>query len=138
MLQVSSLSSAAYGLRQVFIEHIDDLDDISHIRIGHPGETIKELEKLEQNSLNLFFYDVKYDGYPSDGLSENPFYVRLRCLITAIGNTTSEPEGSDTDVVRDVSKGENELRLIGEVMRVLHERPLLSVTDDEDNEIAQL
>jgi hypothetical protein len=138
MLPTSSLSSAAYGLRQVFIAHIDELDSVANIRIGHPAETIKELEAIGENCLNLFFYNVNYDGYPSDGLSENPFYVRLRCLITAVGQQTTEPEEPGSTTERNVSKGENELRLIGEVMRVLHQRPLLSVTDSNDNEIAQL
>lgn len=138
MLPASSLSRAAYGLRVLFLQQIDDLNDINHIRIGHPADTIQDLESFEVNCLNLFFYDVNYDGYPADGSSDNPFYVRLYCLITAVGFKSSEPEEPGSTNDRDVSKGENELRLIGEVMRVLHEKPLLSVGDTDGNEIAQL
>jgi hypothetical protein len=138
MLPVSSLSTAAYGLRDLLIQQIDELADVTHVRIGHPGDTIKELEDNDQNSLNLFFYDVNYDGYPVDGSSDNPFYLRLHCLITAVGHKTSEPESPVSSNPRDVSKGENELRLIGEVMRTLHEQPLLALSDVDGNQIASL
>ena len=138
MLPVSSLSSAAYGLRDLLIRQIDELDDVTHIRIGHPGDNIKDLEDSDQNCLNLFFYDVNYDGYPADGSSDNPLFVRLHCLITAVGNKTSEPESPGSPNSRDVSRGENELRLIGEVMRTLHEQPLLAVSDVDGNPVASL
>jgi len=135
MLPASSLSKAAYGLRNLLLDNIDEFDNIENIMIGHPGDTIKELEDLDENALNLFFYDLNYDGFPTDVTSDNPFYVRLNCLITAVGYESSEPEGAGT---RDVSKGENELRLIGEVMRILHENPVLTITDSNDEEIALL
>jgi len=135
MLPASSLSKAAYGLRNLLLDNIDEFDNIENIMIGHPGDTIKDLEALEENALNLFFYDLNYDGFPVDVTYDNPFYVRLNCLVTAIGYESSEPEGMGT---RDVSKGENELRLIGEVMRILHEHPVLAVEDNNENEIAQL
>jgi hypothetical protein len=81
----------------------------------------------DKNQLNLFFYNVSYDGYPADGSSEDPFYVRLYCLITAVGAKNGSP-----------SAGENDLRLIGEVMRVLHQQPVISVDDGTNDEIAQL
>ncbi|MCP4494548.1 MAG: DUF4255 domain-containing protein [Gammaproteobacteria bacterium] len=138
MLPASSLSSAAYSLRNLLVTHIDELDDINHIKIGHPGDTIKDLEDFDENCLNLFFYDVIYDGYPADGSSENPFYVRLHCLITAVGHKSKEPEAPGSAEERDVSKGENELRLVGEVMRLLHEQPVLLVADAAANTIAEL
>lgn len=138
MLPASSLSSAAHGLRNLFLDNIDDISVLDNIRIGHPADNIKELVDLDDHCLNLFFYDVAYDGYPADGSSNNPFYVRLHCLITAISHQTSEPESPGSVNERDVSKGENELRLIGEVMRVLHQQPLLSISDPAGQPVAQL
>ena len=135
MLPVSSLSDAAHGLRTLFLQNIDELNNINDILIGHPAENIKELDDAEHSCLNLFFYNVNYDGYPADGMSNNPFYVRLYCLITAVGQKT-EINGNGSE--RDISKGENELRLIGEVMRILHEQPLLMISDAEGNGIAML
>ena len=77
MLPVSAMSDAANKLRDVLVDQIDDLDAANRIRIGHPNDTIEGMMGEGLNSLNLFFYNVSYDGYPADGLSEDPFYVRL-------------------------------------------------------------
>ena len=121
MVEVSSLSVAANELRKLLQKEINDLP-ISQIKIGHPKDTFEGIVDDSVN-LNLFFYNVQYDGYPSDGLSENPFYVRVYCLITAVSGKSSKP-----------SPGENDLRLVGEVMRVLHEKPMISVNDGNNNE----
>ncbi len=129
VLPVSAMSDAANKLRTLLLDRIDDLHDVKRIRIGHPKYTLKDMENnKDENQLNLFFYNVSYDGYPADGLSEDPFYVRLHCLITAVG---AEKEGAP-------SPGENDLRLIGEVMRILHEQPVISVVGGNNSEIAQL
>lgn len=131
MLPVSALSDAANKLRTLLFDQIDDLEDVTRIRIGHPKDTLEDMKSNDdKNQLNLFFYNVSYDGYPADGLSADPFYVRLHCLITAVGAkaaTTGSP-----------SQGENDLRLIGEVMRVLHQQPVISVDGGTNDEIAQL
>jgi len=124
MVAVSSLSVAANALRTLLQTEIVGLD-VGQIKIGHPKETFEDMQK-DKNNLNLFFYNVQYDGYPADGLSEDPFFVRLYCLITAVGAKNGSP-----------SPGENDLRLIGEVMRVLHEQPMISVNGNS-SEIAQL
>ena len=125
MVAVSSLSVAANELRTLLQKEITGLD-VDQIRIGHPKDTFDDMKK-DVNYLNLFFYNVQYDGYPSDGLSGDPFYVRLYCLITAVGAKKGNP-----------SPGENDLRLVGEVMRVLHEQPVISVGSGNNGEITQL
>jgi len=125
MVAVSSLSVAANELRTLLQTEIVGLG-VDQIKIGHPKDTFDDMKK-DKNHLNLFFYNVQYDGYPSDGLSEDPFYVRLYCLITAVGAKNGNP-----------SPGENDLRLVGEVMRVLHEQPVISVNGGNNAEIAQL
>ena len=127
MVAVTSLSVAANELRTLLHTEIVGLD-VDQIKIGHPKDTFDYMEKHnDKNYLNLFFYNVQYDGYPSDGLGGDPFYVRLYCLITAVGAKKGNP-----------SAGENDLRLVGEVMRVLHEQSLISVNGDNNKEIAQL
>lgn len=138
MLPIGSLSEAAYGLRQLLVTRISDFEsDIGRIRIGHPGTNLKDLEQSGENGLNLFFYQVDYDGYPSDGTADCPFYVRLYCLITAVCREIKKTDPDNTSG-RDIGKGENELRLIGEVMRVLHQQPVFSLLDSENGEIATL
>jgi hypothetical protein len=138
MLAVGSLSEAAYGLRQLLVGGIADLEaDISRIRIGHPGTNLKPFEDKGENGLNLFFYHVTYDGYPADGAADNPLYIRLYCLITAIGQELKKDDPGNSSG-RDISKGENELRLVGEVMKVLHENPLCALRDSDEEVIASL
>ena len=127
MIAVSSLSVAANELRTRLQNEIVGLE-VGQIKIGHPKDTFAYFEDHnDENHLNLFFYNVQYDGYPSDGLSEDPYYVRLYCLITAVGATNG-----------NLSPGENDLRLIGEVTRVLHEQPVITVSGGNNAEIAQL
>lgn len=131
MLPASALSNAAYGLRELLVSEIDDFTDFSRILIGPPSENFETLKSRQHTSLNLFFYEVKHDAYPTDVVSDNPFYVRIRCLITALGSKTNGPP-------RDISSGENELRVIGEVMRVFHQNPFLELKDAGGEPIAQL
>ena len=127
MVAISSLSVAANELRTLLKNEITGLE-IDQIKIGHPKYTFENMgDAADKNFLNLFFYNVSYDGFPADVLSENPFYVRLYCLITAVGGKETSP-----------SPGENDLRLIGEVMRILHEQPFIRVKDGDNQEVAQL
>ena len=125
MVAISALSVAANGLRTLLQSEIEDME-VGQILIGHPKDTFESMGN-DENYLNLFFYNVQFDGYPADGSSENPFYVRLYCLITAVGGKQTLP-----------SAGENDLRLVGEVMRVLHQKPFITVSNDSNSEIAQL
>ena len=130
MLPVTSISDAATKLRTLLLDEIDEITQAKYIKIGHPKETFEDMEKgnvKDKDHLNLFFYNIQYSGYPSDGVSDDPFYVRLYCLITAVGTKKGNP-----------SYGEKDMRLIGEVMRVLHENPVLSVDKGDDVELARL
>ncbi len=133
MLPVSAMSDAANKIRNLLAAQIDYLN-VGQIKIGHPKDTIGLLP-AEMNFLNLFFYNVQYDGYPSDSSSEDPFYARLYCLITAVGIATDTQVNS---TIVTLSAGEMDLRLIGEVIRVLHEHPVISVNSGDNVEIAQL
>jgi len=128
MLPVSSISESAYTLRRLLVDNIEDISGIDRISIGHPGVNLKKLEDKEDSSLNIFFYRVDYDGYPSDGGANNPTYIRLYCLLTAVGHELKDTDSGNTSG-RDISKGENELRLIGEVMKVLHQNPVFMLTE---------
>lgn len=120
MISVSAFSVAANSLRQLLVDRIADLE-ASNVFISHPKDVNP---RPSVQALNLFFYRVQWDGFPADGISEDPVYVRLECLITALGSD----ESASGDGGRTVSAGENDLRLIGEVMRVLHQNPVVPVT----------
>ena len=124
MLPVSSISIAANELRTLLSQQIADVDE-ANISISHPKE-MKANNSVQ--GLNLFFYRVEFGAFPSDATPDNPFYVRLHCLITALGSDEQipGPGGGNT-----ITGGENDLRLIGEVMRVLHENPLVPLNDSD-------
>ncbi len=127
MLATTSLSVAANTLRSYLAANIADLDSIF---ISHPKEAAEQANSEGKQYLNLFFYQVEHGGYPADGRSDDPFYLRVNCLITPLG--TKEPGPPHTSV----SAGENDLRLMGEVLRLLHEQPVLMV--EEGGETAHL
>ena len=127
MLATTSLSVAANKLRSYLADNIADLDGIF---ISHPKEAADQANSEGKQYLNLFFYLIEHGGYPADGRSDDPFYLRVNCLITPLG--TKEPGPPDSSV----SAGENDLRLMGEVLRLLHEQPLLMV--EEGGEMAHL
>jgi hypothetical protein len=105
---------------------------LAQVTIGHPGAAAREQEANPgsvQDLFNLFFYRVEYDG-PPDGTSDDPFYVRVQCLLTSFGVTDTAPPG--------LSAGEKDLRLIGEAMHWLHRQPFVRIRDEAGDEVAQL
>jgi len=122
-LPENALSIAAKALRKLLFDGITDVAE-ADVFIGHPKWAIEKVSADKQN-INIFFYHVSIDGYPADGASNNPFYIRMYCLITPFGLDS----GSGT-----VSLGENDLRLVGEVMAVLHKTPMLKINNGGGDE----
>ena len=127
----SALSVAARELRAYLAPKLGlNLDQVS---IGHPSAAAREQETNSSNPrdlLNLFFYRVEHDGYPADGASEDPFYVRAYCLLTAFCLNDTENNG--------LSAGEKDLRLIGGALHWLHAQPLVHVRGADDAEVGVL
>ena len=123
MIPVSSMSVTARYLRQILADNITDVN-VNNIYISNPKDL--SVDTTEQ-CLNLFFYRVDYSGYPADGTPDNPFYVKMFCLITALGADTTEGEGENQETI---TAGENDLRLIGEVIHVLHENPIIQLAGE--------
>jgi hypothetical protein len=97
------------------------------VTIGAPATVANSgQESTETNTLNLFFYRVEPSGFYADAGAQDRWYVRASCLITAfsIDDTTSTP---------NVSAGEGDLRLLGEVLRYFNENPIIVPKTDEDD-----
>lgn len=90
------------------------------VRVGNPASVDTE---REQHQLNLFFYRLEPSAFQAEGHPNDPRRMRLFCLVTPFG--IEEAAGAD----ETVSAGENDLRLLGEVLRVLHEQPILPALD---------
>src|SRR5258705_4955552 len=68
--------------------------------------------------VNLFFYRVDPFGFGNDGSPGEVAWIRLHCLVTAFGMLDEQ-----------ISVGENDLRLLGEVIRLFHGSPVLTPLD---------
>ncbi|WP_374569188.1 Pvc16 family protein [Ideonella sp.] len=69
--------------------------------------------------LNLFFFRFEPSGFFPDNLPGDPWLVRAHCLMT--------PFCLDDDTI---AAGENDLRVLGELMRFFHESPEFDVDVD--------
>lgn len=118
-LQRSGLSESALALRHVLGQEIAGLDE-NRIIIGSPKQAEEQLTGADQQ-LNLFFYRVEMDSVRPDLDPREAPTARAFFLATPFGVADTE---------NNVSAGENELRLIGEVVRVLHEKPVMKLLLD--------
>lgn len=86
------------------------------VLVGSPAEAAKT--DTGKHRANLFFYRVTTGGFGPGPASDEPWRIRLHCLITAFG-------------VKDdkIPEGENDLRMLGLVMSIFHENPVLDTTD---------
>ncbi len=81
-----------------------------NVSMGAPAEVSED----EVHRLNLFFYRFEPGGFEAAAHPNDPWRVRIFCLITAFG---TDEEG--------VLAGENELRMLGEVIRMFRETPVM-------------
>jgi len=130
-LDPSALSVASRTLRDYLSDTITPLAK-SQIKMDFPRRAIESVDD-DQQYVNLFFYRVIRDGYPSGGTTDDPLYVRIHCLITAIG-----ADVTDDDLGTTITAGENDLRLMGEIMTGFHRVPVHNVQDDSGETITQM
>jgi hypothetical protein len=92
-----------------------DAADLSiQVTLGSPANAAPQ-KGDNQHRVNLFFYRIEPFGFGDDVSPGEVGWIRLHCLITAFG------------VLEDkISVGENDLRLLGEVIRLFHETPVLA------------
>jgi len=69
---------------------------------------------VNEHRVNLFFYRIEPSGFFPDVATDDIWRVRLHCLVTPFGRNEGQ-----------ISAGENDLRLLGEIVRVFHETPIL-------------
>ncbi|GAB4191929.1 MAG: hypothetical protein Tsb002_21190 [Wenzhouxiangellaceae bacterium] len=114
-LPVTSLSSLAASVAAFLRNGLQaGLNNIS-VTVGAPA--LAAVDNGEHR-LNLFFYRFEPSGMQPDTHPNDPWRLRLFCLITAFG--------VDED---GINGGENELRMLGEVLRLFHQTPILAPED---------
>ena len=122
----TAISVAALQLRQLLASEIDGLQQ-NQIAIDYPKHGAEQVDKTEQG-LNLFFYRIERGAYAPDATQEDPFFIRLHILITALGVDQTTNHGANS---LTISAGENDLRLIGEVIRLVHQHPTMLLKDGD-------
>jgi len=85
------------------------------VSMGAPADVSDE---TNGHRLNLFFYRFEPGGFEAAAYPNDPWRVRIYCMITAFGVDDSADTGG-------ASAGENSLRMIGEVMRIFRETPVM-------------
>lgn len=92
------------------------------VLIGNPADAAPAQTET-QHHINLFFYRFEPMEFQADSCPGDIWWLRLHCLITAFGIAEDQ-----------ISAGENDLRLIGELMRLFHENPVMNISaEDEEN-----
>lgn len=102
------------------------------VRIGPPADA----EPKNPNSeplINLFLYRIEPSGFYPDTTINDPFMVRIHCLVTAYSSPTNETGSDGSDVM--VSAGEINLRLLGSLIQVFHENPVREIVFKRTNPI---
>ncbi|MBI5936907.1 MAG: DUF4255 domain-containing protein [Betaproteobacteria bacterium] len=124
-LAVSALSQVCKSMRQ-YLDGEINASDRSKVTVvlGTPSDTAAGAADSDHR-LNLFFFRFEPPGLFPDILPGEVGWLRTFCLITPF----AAEEGT-------VSAGENDLRLIGEIIRIFHEKPVFMLSvDDEDYHI---
>jgi len=122
-LALSPLSQVCKGIRAYLDGEINapDRSKVSVV-LATPSDTASAGAGDSDHRLNLFFYRFEPSGLFPDTLPGETGWLRTFCLVT--------PFAAEED---SVGAGENDLRLIGEVMRIFHEKPVFQLpVDGED------
>jgi hypothetical protein len=93
------------------------------VSIGAPAESSKLMD-MEKHCVNMFFYRLESGGFDADVLPGEPWRIRLYCLITVFGASENNP-----------NPGVNELWILGELMQLFHENPIMQSVDIQDNTV---
>lgn len=140
----SSLSQVCDNVRDVINTGIDAVARGITVTIGSPA-VVGALDSSADHHLNLFFYRFEPSGFEPGAQPDLPWRIRMFCMVTPFA--ILEIDGGST-----VSAGENDLRILGDVLRVLHETSVLtpvssggievrtqvvfmSITDEQINQI---
>jgi len=112
-LPVSSLSQVCREIANFVSNGLNASANSIRIMIGSPADAVPG-QSDTQHRINLFFYRIEPSGFFPGALPGEPWWIRMHCLVTGFGISEDQ-----------ISAGENDLRLLGEVMRLFHETPVL-------------
>jgi hypothetical protein len=113
VLPQSSLSRVCRAIADFLAQGLDANVHAIRVLIGTPA-VASQSTAAGDHRVNLFFYRIEPSGLFADTAPNDIWRIRLHCLITPFGSAEEQ-----------ISAGENDLRLLGEVVRLFHETPIL-------------
>ena len=119
---VSSISQVCRSLAQQLSTSINGTDRSRiDVLVGTPSSAAPA-ETDTNHRLNLFFFRFEPFGFDTDMLPGDTWLLRAQCLMTPFCIDEAP-----------TTAGENDLRVLGEVLRYFHEQPvfLLTVEDEQ-------
>jgi hypothetical protein len=117
---VSSLSQFCRSIAKIVADRLGVSSTNTQVRIGSPASAAPGPGDTDHR-VNLFFYRVEPGAFGPAPSPDEPWLLRLSCLVTAFGVEEDS-----------VSAGENDLRLLGAVLSVFHEKPVLELDPIDD------
>ncbi len=122
-LPISPLSQICKGIRNYLDSELNAPDRSKvTVLLSTPSDTASAGAGDSDHRLNLFFFRFEPSGLFPDNLPGETGWLRTFCLVTPF---TGEED--------NIGTGENDLRLIGEVIRVFQEKPVFSLSVDGEN-----
>ncbi len=118
-LPVSSLSEICSAVADFVRTGLDSVTNLIDVSVGIPADAVSS-----NHLVNLFFYKFEPSGFVLNTRPDEPWRLRIHCLVSVFGVSENS-----------ISAGENELRLLGEVLRIFHENPVLSSCDIDGEEV---
>ncbi len=114
-LPESSLSHVCKGIADFISKGLQASAHSIRILVGTPADAAPAQTET-QHRINLFFYRFEPMEFQADGSPGDIWWFRLHCLITPFAIAEDQ-----------ISSGENDLRLIGELLRLFHENPVIDI-----------
>lgn len=112
-LPPSTLSRVCRSISDFLAQGLNANANSIRVLIGTPAAASPG-PSVNEHRVNLFFYRLEPTGFMPDVAPDEIWRLRLHCLVTPFGRNEAQ-----------ISAGENDLRLLGEVVRLFHETPLL-------------
>lgn len=109
-LPVSSISVMCNQISTFVRSGLNAASNNILVSMGAPSEVA---DSDDEHRVNLFFYRFEPSGFQAGAHPNDPWRVRMFCMITTFG--------VDED---GIAAGENEMRLLGEIMRIFREQPI--------------
>ena len=114
-LPVSSISVMCNEVSNFVRAGLNAASNNIAVTLGAPAEVA---DADDEHRVNLFFYRFEPSAFQAGVHPNDPWRVRMYCMITTFG--------IDED---SIGAGENELRMLGEIMRIFREQPISNPID---------